>query len=96
MQSGATASGPGSKHPEQEQLFDVFEVREWGGNSLEKVELKINIKVLWLEIVSNNETPLPVNGQYMYKDITLLLLKMLELTPVDYYLDDIVQIIPKH
>ena len=28
MQSGATASGPGSKHPEQEQLFDVFEVRE--------------------------------------------------------------------
>ena len=30
MQSGATASGPGSKHPEQEQLFDVFEVREWG------------------------------------------------------------------
>ena len=59
MQSGATASGPGSKHPEQEQLFDVFEVREWGGNSLEKVELKIN-----------------------NKDITILLLKIMELTPV--------------
>ena len=28
MQSGATAPGPGSKHPEQEELFDVFEVRE--------------------------------------------------------------------
>ena len=44
MQSGATtAPGSGSKHPELEQLFEVFEVREWGGNGFREM-INMNFK----------------------------------------------------